>query len=103
MLEDGRNPLISVSRFVVTAAHCLKQHSYDGDIEDVYDDITVILGEHDIQDETESRTFVSKVVRREARPHPRFFIRRGQGTVKFDIGLLMLETPVDFEAYPHIR
>lgn len=29
----------------MTAAHCLKQYSLDGDIEHVYDDITVILGE----------------------------------------------------------
>ena len=46
---------------------------------------------------------MSKAVPREVRAHPHFFIRTGQGKVKFDIGLLMLETPVDFDKYPHIR
>ena len=46
---------------------------------------------------------MSRAVTRETRPHPKFFIRRGEGTIKFDIGLLMLETPVDFNKYPHIR
>ena len=63
----------------------------------------MLTGEHDLSDDTETRTFVSKAVTREARAHPHFFIRPGQGKVKFDIGLLMLETPVDFEKYPHIR
>ena len=35
--------------------------------------------------------------------HPRFFIRRGYGTIKFDIAILELEEPVDFVKYPHIR
>ena len=63
----------------------------------------MLTGEHDLSDDTETRTFVSKAVTREARAHPHFFIRPGQGKVKFDIGLLMLETPVDFDKYPHIR
>ena len=62
-----------------------------------------LAGEHDLSDDRESRTFVSKAVTREVRAHPHFFIRAGQGKVKFDIGLLMLETPVDFDKYPHIR
>ena len=32
-------------RHVVTAAHCLREYADDGQIDDVYDDITVILGE----------------------------------------------------------
>ena len=32
-------------RHVLTAGHCLREFSLDGDITDVYDDITVVLGE----------------------------------------------------------
>ena len=35
--------------------------------------------------------------------HPRFFIRRSLGTIKFDVAILELEDPVDFVKYPHIR
>ena len=35
--------------------------------------------------------------------HRRFYIRRGLGIIKFDIALLVMEDPVDFSKYPHIR
>ena len=60
-------------------------------------------GEHDTEDDTETVTFQSKAVERET--HSRFFIRRSRGQIKYDVGLLTLETPIDFsdETFSHIR
>ena len=33
-------------RHVLTAGHCLRETAKNGEIEDVYDDITVVLGKH---------------------------------------------------------
>ena len=61
------------------------------------------LGEHDISGEFDTRTFVTKADPSKIDKHPRFYIRRSLGTIKFDIAILELEEPVDFVKYPHIR
>ena len=35
-------------RHVLTAGHCLRETAKNGEIEDVYDDITVVLGETEL-------------------------------------------------------
>ena len=62
-------------------------------------------GEHDIDDDTETVTFQSKADETELRTHPRFFIRLSRGQIKYDVGLLTLETPIDFSnsTFSHIR
>ena len=37
------------SKHVLTAGHCLREFSERGDINDVWDDITVVLGEIDLR------------------------------------------------------
>ena len=88
----------------------------------MFDDITVVLGEirrkenrkkgkfisiyftgeHDIEDDSESVTFESKAV---GISHPKFFNRLSSGEIVFDVGLLILETPIDFSnaTFSHIR
>ena len=56
-----------------------------------------------MSDRYESKTQTSKVVELEIEKHPRFYIRRGLGVIKYDIALLTLEQPVDFRQFPHIR
>ena len=110
-------------RHLITAAHCIQEHSLDGDILFEYDNITIILGryfsphlsksfkfhdfpgEHDISDESEAETFITKAKYLETEIHPRFFIRRARGTVKYDVAILELENPVDFTnpRLQHIR
>ena len=62
-------------------------------------------GEHDTEDDTEAVTFQSKADETELRTHPRFFIRISRGQIKYDVGLLTLENPVDFsdQRFSHIR
>ena len=48
-------------------------------------------------------THTSKAVELEIVKHPRFYIRRGLGVIKYDIAILTLEQPVDFTQFPHIR
>ena len=48
-------------------------------------------------------TFKSGAVETELEVHPRFFLRRTLGTIKYDVGLLTLQTAVDWETFPHIR
>ena len=59
-------------------------------------------GEHDIEDDSETVTFKSKA---EGILHPRFYFRRSLGEIDYDVGLLTLETPIDFtnETFSHIR
>ena len=59
-------------------------------------------GEHDIQDDSETVTFRSKVV---GISHPLFYYRLSAGEIQYDIGLLTMETPIDFsnKSYSHIR
>ena len=113
-----------MTRHVLTAAHCLQYNSESGEIEYVYDEITITLGtiklvqtdghqsgqqfiiisgEHDLFDRSESITFVSKAKKNERKHHEKFFIRRSRGQSKYDFALLTLEKPVDFKKYPHIR
>ena len=101
----------------------MQKNSLDGDIVFEYDDITIILGryfsphlsknfkchdfpgEHDISDESEAVTFVTKAKYLETEIHRRFYIRRGQGKVKYDVAILELENPVNFTnpRLEHIR
>ena len=61
-----------------------------------------LSGEHDTEVENETVTFTSKAV---GATHPNFFYRLSTGTIKFDVALLTLETPIDFsnETFSHIR
>ena len=61
-----------------------------------------VKGEHDVSRQYETVTHTSKVLELKLK-HPRFFIRRGLGVIKYDIALLTLEQPVDFTQFPHIR
>ena len=109
------------SQHVLTAAHCLKEFSNKGEVNVVWDDITVVLGEieilvalkmeiiseyfsgeHDVEDDSETVTFKSKA---EGISHPRFYYRLSLGEIDYDVGLLTLETPIDFtnETFSHIR
>ena len=63
----------------------------------------IIKGEHDVSRLYETVTHTSKAAELEMEKHPRFFIRRGKGVIKYDIALLTLEQPVDFTQFPHIR
>ena len=108
-------------RHVLTAAHCLKEFSIIGRVDVVWDNITVVLGkremtileinisecfpgEHDIEDGYETVTFESKVVGI-PQPHPRMYYRISTGDLEFDVGILTLETPVNFSdpKFDHIR
>ena len=106
-------------RHVLTAGHCIKDYKNDGDINDVWDDTTVVLGEmeifqkyntkyfpgeHDQMNDSETVTFKSKIVGVDFL-HPKFYYRLSLGVIKYDIGLLTLETPIDFsnETFSHIR
>ena len=62
-------------------------------------------GEHDISDESEAKTFITKAKYLETGIHRRFFFRRGRGTLKYDVAILELENPVDFTdpRLQHIR
>ena len=169
-------------RHVLTAGHCLRESADNGEIDDVYNDITVVLGEmeiiicqinmffylfiliyettqllqnsgclnplhwsyeilifsilwkhwgkirndcfhrildgrnifwvkytfsgdHDLDDDTETVEFLSKALKTGLDVHPKFFLSRSRGVIKYDVGLLTLETPVDFtnETFSHIR
>ena len=59
-------------------------------------------GEHDIQDDSETVTFRSKAV---GISHPLFYYRLSAGEIQYDIGLITMETSVDFsnKSYSHIR
>ena len=61
-----------------------------------------LSGEHDTEVSNETVTFTSKAV---GATHPNFFYRLSTGTIKFDVALLTLETPIDFsnETFSHIR
>ena len=106
-------------RHVITAAHCLKDYKNNGDVNDVWDDTTVVLGEteiilmenfynfsgeHDLRNGSETVTFQSKIAG-VGISHPRFYYRISVGEISYDVGLLTLETPIDFsnETYSHIR
>ena len=87
----------------------------------VWDDITVVLGgsnlepvrghislvsgEHDLGLDNETVTVVTKAKTTERKRHPKFFIRLSEGKLKYDVALLELETPIDFEQrnVSHIR
>ena len=108
------------NRHVLTAAHCIKDFSLPGQVIDVWDDTTVVLGEieitifngkynsecfsgeHDIEDGTETVNFKSKTV---GLPHPWLFYRLSSGDLDYDVGLLTLETPLNFTdpTFAHIR
>ena len=60
-------------------------------------------GDHDVSKLYETVNFTTKAIDTELEKHPRFFIRRGRGQIKYDIAILTLERPVDFTQFPHIR
>ena len=62
-------------------------------------------GEHDLDDETETVKFQTKALKAEFEVHPKFFLNRYGGLIKYDVGILTLETPVDFtnKTFSHIR
>ena len=62
-------------------------------------------GEHDLDDDTETVKFQTKALSAELDVHPKFFLSRSRGVIKYDVGLLTLETPVDFtnKTFSHIR
>ena len=62
-------------------------------------------GEHDITDDSETVTVVSKAKPSERHRHPKFFIRRSEGKSNYDVAILELETPLDFTQgnISHIR
>ena len=64
-----------------------------------------VAGEHDLTDDSETVTVVSKVKATTRKKHPQFYIRRAEGISKFDVALLELETPLDFgeKNISHIR
>ena len=61
-------------------------------------------GEHDLTNDSETVTFQSKIAG-VGISHPRFYYRISVGVLNFDVGILTLETPIDFrnETYSHIR
>ena len=90
-------------RHVLTAAHCLQQDTLTGDVLFLYDNITVILGDHDLTRQDETDTFITRSVKTDIERHQKFHIRRGQGVLKYDVAILTLEQRVDFTRFPHIR
>ena len=62
-------------------------------------------GDHDLEDDTETDVFQTKALRTELEVHPKFFMSRSRGVMKYDVGLVTLETPVDFtdKTFSHIR
>ena len=115
--------MFDILRHILTAAHCLQSDSAGGEVEYVWDDITVVLGEkvflqqkrfsfllhaigeHDLSDDSETVTVVTKAKRTERKKHPKFFIRLSEGKLNYDVGLLELEFPIDFSQsnMSHIR
>ena len=61
-------------------------------------------GEHDLTNDSETVTFKSKIAG-VGISEPRFYYRISAGSLDFDLGILTLETPVDFsnETFSHIR
>ncbi|CAG0903122.1 unnamed protein product [Darwinula stevensoni] len=82
-------------RYVLTAAHCV----YENPSATYY----VVLGDLNRYSSSES---VSIQIPARAIPHQQFLIRKSGSAltaIDNDIALLKLETPVDFQGYPHIR
>ena len=63
------------------------------------------LGDHDLEDDTETVKFQTKAIRTELEVHHKFFLSRGTGVINYDVGLITLQTSVDFtnETFSHIR
>ena len=63
------------------------------------------IGEHDLSDDSETVTVVTKAKRTERKKHPKFFIRRYEGRSNYNVALLELEFPIDFSQsnMSHIR
>ena len=62
-------------------------------------------GDHDLEDDTDTVKFQTKAIRTELEVHPKFFLGRKRGVINYDVGLLTLQTPVDFtnKTFSHIR
>ncbi|XP_022243365.1 serine protease 42-like [Limulus polyphemus] len=76
------------SRWVVTAAHCLKKFQAG--------DLKIRLGEWDVNRDDEFYPYIEKYIL-EVHVHPRFI----SGNLKNDIALLLLDGPVNINS-PHI-
>ena len=79
-----------LARYVLTAAHCLKNRQERS--------FEVVLGDMDTSTRTESaeiRRSVTRIIR-----HPRFGTR---STFDYDFALLRLDPPVNFETHSNIR
>ena len=61
-------------------------------------------GEHDLKNDSETVTFQSKILGVDI-SHPKFYYRLSSGYIEYDVGILTLETPVDFsnDTFSHIR
>ena len=47
-------------------------------------------------------TFTTRA-KRSPKSQPKFSNKRREGLIRYDVALLELETPVDFDQFPHIR
>ena len=63
----------------------------------------IFLGEHDIEDGSETVTFKSKAIN--AIVHDLLYWRISSGDLEYDVGMVTLETPVNFAdpKFNHIR
>ena len=61
-------------------------------------------GEHNLTNDSETVTFQSKIVGVEL-SHPKFYYELSNDILNYDVGILTLETPIDFsnETFSHIR
>jgi len=80
-------------RFVVTAAHCVAERGIS---------LTVTLGEHDVTNR-EGFEFTSLVKHFGYTTHSSYKEQKTLGVIEYDIAVLELEKPVDFDNYKHIR
>merc|ERR1712066_42506 len=80
-------------RFVLTAAHCVEESNLS---------INVTLGEHDVNIK-EGIEFRTRVKRFGYDIHNSYSNKPKEGIVEYDVALLELEKPGNFDEYKHIR
>ena len=108
--------LIFVVRFVVTAAHCVNEKWIDLTVTlgkkgnfslthiqtPMFERLKDSSGEHD-ETKTEGTEFRSGVKQFGYTTHRRFRMQTREGFIEYDIAVLELEKPVDFDQYAAIR